>query len=73
MGLWLGPVSLHVGVEDPGVMRELLGNWFVPVIAVVAFLFAIGTTHALRWMIRKRDPSSGYPVPRTTAQGSAEI
>lgn len=73
MGLWLGPASLHVGVEDPGVMRELLGHWFVPVIAVVAFLFAIGTTHALRWIIRKRVPSSGYPVRRTTAPGSAEI
>jgi len=26
IGLWLGPVSFHVGVEDPGVMRELLGH-----------------------------------------------
>jgi uncharacterized membrane protein len=71
MGLWLGPTSFHVGVENPAQMRELLGHWFVPVIAVVAFLFAIGTTHALRWMIRKRAPNAGYPISRTATYGPA--
>jgi hypothetical protein len=41
-------------------MHELLGKYFVPVIAVVAFAFAIGTTHALRWMIRKRTPNQNF-------------
>ena len=60
VGLWLGPHSFHVGVENPDEMHELLGPWFVPVIAVAAFLVAIGTTHALRWMIRKRSPTPAY-------------
>jgi len=61
VGLWSGPQSFHVGIEaQSGEMHELLGSWFVPVIATVAFLAAIGTTHALRWMIRKRTPTTAY-------------
>jgi len=61
VGLWSGPQSLHVGVEtQTAEMHELLGSWFVPVIATVAFLAAIGTTQALRWMIRKRTPQPTY-------------
>ena len=63
MGLWIGPQGFNVGVPThPEVMHELLGNYFIPVIAVAAFASAIGTTHALRWMIRKRSPSQRYPM-----------
>jgi len=61
VGMWLGPRSLNVGVpSNPGEMRELLGQWFVPVIAVCAFAIGVGTTHALRWIIRKRPQG---PIP----------
>jgi uncharacterized membrane protein len=67
IGTWVGPEGfLAVGVPaHPEVMHELLGNYFVPVMAVVAFGFAIGTTHALRWMIRKRLPSQHYEMPKS--------
>jgi uncharacterized membrane protein len=67
IGTWIGPEGfLAVGVPaHPEVMHELLGNYFVPVMAVVAFGFAIGTTHALRWMIRKRLPSQHYELPKS--------
>ena len=62
VGTWVGPEGfVAVGVPaHPEVMHELLGNYFVPVMAVAAFAFAIGTTHALRWMIQKRVPSRHY-------------
>lgn len=57
VGMWVGPEGLNIGVPShPEVMHELLGRYFVPVIAAAAFVFAIGTTHALRWMIRRRAP-----------------
>jgi len=71
VGLWLGPHSFHVGVENPGEMRELLGHWFVPVIAVAAFLVAIGTTHGLRWMIRRRNAAPASPITPTNLSGPA--
>lgn len=61
VGMWVGPEGLNIGITaHPEIMHELLGNYFVPVIAVAAFAFAIGTTHALRRMIRKRTPSLKY-------------
>jgi hypothetical protein len=64
LGMWLGPKTLNVGVPDhPEAMRELLGHWFVPVIAVAAFAFAVGTTQALRWLIGRRSSSSAYQMP----------
>ncbi len=46
VGLWLGPRTLQVGTpSNPEVMRELLGQWFVPVMAVAACAIAVGTTH----------------------------
>jgi uncharacterized membrane protein len=61
IGTWIGPEGFAVGHPAHSErMHELLGNYFVPVIAVVAFAVAIGTTHALRWMIRKRLPSRHY-------------
>ena len=57
VGMWIGPEGFNIGVPNhPEKMHELLGNYFVPVIAVAAFLVAIGTTHLLRWMMRKRAP-----------------
>jgi hypothetical protein len=32
---------------------EVLGPWFVSDVALVAFAAAIGTTSALRWLVRK--------------------
>jgi hypothetical protein len=63
LGMWLGPKTLNVGVPDhPEAMRELLGHWFVPVIAVAAFAFAVGTTQALRWLITRRSSTAAYPT-----------
>jgi hypothetical protein len=64
IGTWIGPEGFQaVGYRDhPERMHELLGNYFVPVMAVVAFAVAIGTTHALRWMIRKRLPSRRHEM-----------
>ena len=74
VGLWLGPKSLGVGVpNNPAGMHELLGRWFVPVIALAAFAVAVGTTHALRWMIRKRVSSPTYEIPQTGVSGRAPI
>ena len=59
VGMWIGPQVFHIGIGAPAhpeQVHELLGNYFVPVIAVAAFLSAIGTTHLLRWMMRKRAP-----------------
>ena len=64
IGLWLGPRSLHVGTPDNLGGHELLGQWFVPVIAVCAFAAAIGTTQALRWLIRKRVSMPAYQMPK---------
>jgi uncharacterized membrane protein len=67
VGMWVGPEGLNIGVPShPELMHELLGRWFIPVIALSAFLFAIGTTQALRWMIRTRTPKPAYPIPGTT-------
>jgi uncharacterized membrane protein len=61
VGLWVGSASLNIGMPShPGQMHELLGRWFVPVIAVFVFAFAVGTTQALRWLIRKRVPRVAY-------------
>jgi len=64
IGTWIGPGGfVAVGVPaHPEVMHELLGNYFIPVMAVVAFAVAIGTTHTLRWMIRQRSPSQHYEM-----------
>lgn len=70
VGMWVGPEGFNIGVPShPEVMHELLGRYFVPVIAVAAFLFAIGTTHALRWMIRRRAPKVRHEM--TAARLSA--
>ena len=58
VGVWIGPEGFNVGVPShPEQMHELLGQWFGPVITVIAFVIALGTTQALRWMMRRRDSS----------------
>lgn len=75
VGLWVGTgacCTLQIGNPDhPERMHEVLGQWFVPVIAVVAFLAAIGTTRALRWMIRTRTSSLTGPLKHTSTPRSA--
>jgi hypothetical protein len=73
IGLWLGSEGFDVGVlSHPETQHELLGQGFVPVISLAAFLAAIGTTQALHWMIRRRSPSATYHVPRTAGSGAAQ-
>jgi uncharacterized membrane protein len=71
IGMWIGPEGLVLaGVPaHPRIMHELLGKYYVPVMAVVAFAVAIGTTHALRWMIRKRLPSPHYEMTESSLSG----
>lgn len=58
IGWWSGPEGFGIIIPDhPELMHEWLGPYFVPVIAALAFAAAIGTTQALRWMIRKRTPA----------------
>jgi uncharacterized membrane protein len=73
VGMWIGPEGLNIGVPaHPERMHELLGNYFVPVIAVAAFLSAIGTTHVLRWMMRKRTPGLAVPTDRPAVVGQIQ-
>jgi uncharacterized membrane protein len=72
VGMWIGPGGLNLGVPaHPEQMHELLGNYFVPVIAAAAFVTAIATTHLLRWMMRKRAP--GLVVPAADFAPAGEI
>jgi uncharacterized membrane protein len=57
VGMWIGPGGFVIGFQNHGHNHELLGKYFVPVILVLAFVFAIATTQALRWMIRSRAPT----------------
>lgn len=55
IGWWSGPEGVGITIPaHPELMHEWLGPYFVPIIAGLAFLSAIGTTQALRLMIRKR-------------------
>jgi uncharacterized membrane protein len=57
VGMWVGPRGLIIGVPlHRAGMHEVLGQWFIPVSAVFAFVFAAGTTRALHWLIRRRSP-----------------
>jgi hypothetical protein len=55
IGWWSGPEGFGIIIPDhPERMHELLGHYFIPVIAAAAFLSAVGTTQLLRWMMRSR-------------------
>lgn len=55
-GLWVGRGQFNFsylpGGPPPGV-HEALGMWFIPVVLVLAFLFAIGTTKLTQLLIRR--------------------
>ena len=55
VGLWVGDGSFQFGPTDitPG-KHELLGDLYIPVVTVLAFAIVVGTTQALRSMMRKR-------------------
>lgn len=73
VGMWIGPEGFNIGVPaHPEQMHELLGKYFVPVIAVAAFLTAIGTTQLLRWMMRKRAPGLAIPPGKSTPLSSVQ-
>ena len=55
VGMWWGHDNFIIGAPaHPEGMHELLGQSFVPVMVVFAFALAVGTTQALRWLIRNR-------------------
>jgi hypothetical protein len=55
VGMWWGHDDFIIGAPaHPQGMHELLGQSFIPVMVVSAFVLAVGTTQALRWLIRKR-------------------
>lgn len=68
IGMWAGPEGfIAVGVPaHPERMHELLGHYFIPVMAPIAFAIAIGTTHALRRMMRKRGTTAYYSNRRAS-------
>jgi hypothetical protein len=69
--MWVGSEGLNIGVPThPERMHELLGHWFVPVIAIAAFAFAVGTTRALRWLILTE---CGVPCAGQRIQVSANL
>ena len=73
IGMWIGPEGFNLGVPaHPEQMHELLGNYFVPVIAAAAFLTAIATTHLLRWMMRKRAPGLVVPAADFAPAGESD-
>jgi hypothetical protein len=57
VGLWVGRGAFDFGMPPNTAGRhELLGPWYIPVTAALAFAIVVGTTQALRWLIRKRIP-----------------
>ena len=74
VGMWLGPRVVGIGVQaQPGDAHELLGRWFVPVVAVLAFAVGVGTTHALRWLFRMRPPSPTSQILEIGGSGPAHL
>ncbi len=61
IGMWIGRGKLEIGMPpNTEGMRELLGDNFIPVMALCAFAIGVGTTQALRWLIRRRGSSTVY-------------
>ena len=59
IGMWVGSRGLNLGMPaNTEGMHEVLGNNFIPVIALCAFAIGVGTTQALRWLIRKHRPKT---------------
>src|SRR5579863_2168504 len=61
----LGVTSDHGGYARSA-RAEVLGQWVVPVVALIAFAAAIGTTSALRWLTAQTSQESRrtrFPTP----------
>jgi len=55
VGLWVGRGTFGFGdLGHRAGVHEVLGSWYIPVTMFLAFGAAVGTTHALRWLIRTR-------------------
>ena len=55
VGFFVGPHMLIWGVPaTPAHGVELAGQYFIPVSVAMAFVFASGTTLALRWLTRSK-------------------
>ena len=58
IGLWVGEGQFELGLPlDTSSRQELLGDYYIPIITLLAFAIVVGTTQALRWLIRKRAPA----------------
>jgi len=55
IGLWVGHGNFVFGATGPRAgVHEVLGSLYIPVTMLLAFGTAVGTTHALRWLMRTR-------------------
>jgi hypothetical protein len=55
IGLWVGRGNFEFGTPaSQAGLHEVLGRLYIPATMVLAFAAAVGTTHALRWLIRTR-------------------
>ena len=55
VGLWVGKGVFEFGpMFDTAGKQELLGELYIPVVTALAFGIVIGTTQALRWLMKKR-------------------
>jgi hypothetical protein len=55
VGLWVGRGTIEFGTPGHQAgLHEVLGSLYIPVTMLLAFGAAVGTTHALRWLIRTR-------------------
>jgi hypothetical protein len=53
VGFWVGDFGFVWGIPpNTAAGRELAGNWFIPITAWLAILFAVGTTLLLRHQVR---------------------
>jgi len=59
IGLWVGHGNFVFGATSRTAgVRDVLGSLYIPVAMVLAFGIAVGTTHALRWLMRTRRRSA---------------
>lgn len=61
VGLWVGRGTIEIGTPgDVEGLHEVLGQWFIPVITVTAFVVAVATTQALRGLLRNRSSRTSW-------------
>jgi hypothetical protein len=55
IGLWVGRGNFVFGATGRGAdVHDVLGGFYIPVTMLLAFATAVGTTHALRWLMQTR-------------------